>query len=92
MWIGAEPRLRNQTLLADPADSSKPGSLGYASGGGDGSQGLYLDVSTTPGVRYKLALYMVGSAGDLSIQFARIMDLLSLNPIAKGTKIANYGV
>eukprot|EP01043_Picozoa_sp_COSAG02_P001204 COSAG02_NODE_24_length_52386_cov_726.042898_23_plen_593_part_00 len=91
MWIGAEPRLRNQTLLADPADSSKPGSLGYASGGGDGSQGLYLDVSTTPGVRYKLALYMVGSAGDLSIQFARIMDLLSLNPIAKGTKIANYG-
>lgn len=91
MWIGAESRLRNQTLLADPADLSKPGSLGYASGGGDGSQGLYLDVKTRPGVRYKLALYMVGSAGDLSIQFARIMDLESLNPIAKGMKIASYG-
>lgn len=91
MWIGKGLAISNQTLLADPTSSSKPRSLGYASGGGDGSQGLYLDVSTTPGVRYKLALYMVGSAGDLSIQFARIMDLESLNPVAKGTKIAGYG-
>eukprot|EP01048_Picozoa_sp_COSAG05_P018571 COSAG05_NODE_2736_length_2708_cov_1.692603_2_plen_73_part_00 len=43
----------------------------------------YLDVATTVGVRYQLAIYMVGSAGDLSIQTTRIMDLQTLDPIAK---------
>jgi hypothetical protein len=100
MWMAELPGIKNETLLSDPgADplASKAAavatgrSLGYASGGGDGSQGLYLDVSTAPGVRYQLALYMVGTAGDLSIQVSRIMDLESLNPIAKGRKIEGYG-
>ena len=98
MWMAKLPGIKNETLLSDPAADPLASkavatgrSLGYASGGGDGSQGLYLDVSTAPGVRYQLALYMVGTAGDLSIQVSRIMDLESLNPIAKGRKIEGYG-
>ena len=90
-YMAGLPGLANATLLADPAGASKPRSLGYASGGGDGSQGLYLDVNSTAGVKYQLAVYMVGSAGDLSIQVSRVMDLETLNPIAKGVKIAGYG-
>jgi hypothetical protein len=33
----------------------------------------------------------VGSAGDLSTQVSRRMDLETLNPVAKGAKIAGCG-
>ena len=90
-WMANASGLPKQALLADPAGASAPPSLGFASGGGDGSQGTYLDVETTVGVRYELALYMVGSAGDLSIQVTHIMDLRTLNPIAKGVALEKYG-
>eukprot|EP01048_Picozoa_sp_COSAG05_P002904 COSAG05_NODE_127_length_17241_cov_7.514817_7_plen_65_part_00 len=35
----------------------------------------YLDVNTSAGTRYELAVYMVGSAGNRSVQVTRIMDL-----------------
>lgn len=50
-----------------------------------------MDVNTAAGVKYQLAVYMVGSAGDLSTQVSRRMDLETLNPVAKGAKIAGYG-
>ena len=90
-WMANASGLPKHALLADPAGASAPPSLGFASGGGDGSQGTYLDVNTTVGTRYELAMYMVGSAGDLSIQVTRIMDLQTLNPIAKGVALERYG-
>jgi hypothetical protein len=72
-WMANASGLPKQALLADPAGATS--SLGFASGGGDGSQGTYLDVSTAIGTRYELAVYMVGSAGNKSIQVTRIMDL-----------------
>ena len=88
-WMANASGLPKRALLADPAGTKR--SLGFASGGGDGSQGTYLDVETTIGTRYELALYMVGSAGDLSIEVTRIMDLQTLNPIAKGVALEKYG-
>ena len=78
--------LPKQALLADPAGVSVPPSLGFASGGGDGSQGTYLDVDTTVGVRYQLAIYMVRETCP-SLEVTRIIDLRTLNPIAKGVAL-----
>ena len=90
-WMANATDLPKQALLADPAGAGAPASLGFASGGADGSQGTYLDVETAIGTRYELALYMVGSAGDLSIQVTRIMDMRTLDPVAKSVALENYG-
>ena len=65
------------------------GRIGYVSGGGDGSQGTYLDVNTTAGIRYQLALYLVASSA-LSKTVPRVMDLDSLDPITPGMMLDNY--
>ena len=80
-WNADAAGLPAGTLLADPAGASKPPSLGFAScrsplSGSPGTTAL--DVNTTAGERYQLALYMVGSAGDLSSQTTRLMDLQTL--------------
>ena len=80
-------RLLKKSLLTDPASVTELPSLGFASCGG----AMILDMNTTVGVRYQLAIYMVGSAGDLSIQASRILDLRTVNPIAKSVAIKNYG-
>lgn len=76
-------------FLANPAGKASAPNLGYASGGSDGSQGTYLDINTTAGIRYEVQIYMVASTAS-SKQVTRIMDLESLNPIAPGQLIENY--
>ena len=55
--------------------------LGYGSSGGDGSQGVVLQVTVAPGPDYRISAYMVGN-GTLSRQVVRAMDLETLEPIA----------
>ena len=85
-WIGLDaPGVPTSALLVNPNTSTS--SLGYTSCG----DGVILDVNTTTSERYQLAIYMVGTAGDLSIQTSRIMDLRTLNPIAKAVKVERFG-
>lgn len=85
----ADGQRQNQTSSAGAA-------LGFATKGGDGSQGTVLDVNVTEGTPYNLTLYMVGavkpvksSTWSFSRQAIRVMDLESLNPIAPDPLIAH---
>ena len=75
------------TLLTNPSGGKR--GLGHISGGGDGSQGTYIDVNTTAGVRYELAVYLVASS-SLSKTTPRIMDLETLNPLTPGMVVDDY--
>ena len=75
------------TLLTNPSSGER--GLGHISGGGDGSQGTYIDVNTKVGVRYELAVYLVASC-SLSKTTPRIMDLETLNPLTPGMLIDDY--
>ena len=87
-WIANHAWLPNGTLLADPAGLSRPASLGRSGCGGGSTR---LDVNTTVGVRYQLAVYMVASAGDLSSVVTQVLDLRTLSPVAKATAVKRYG-
>ena len=77
--------------------------LGYASTGGDGSQGIAIDVNLTSahGVLRSLSFYMASTqqptaavdpyqAGQPSM-VVRVMDLRTLNPIAPDLRIDDFG-
>ena len=76
----------NHTLLQDPRlPTDKQRSLGIVSTGGDGSQGVVVDIHVAQKANsseFLVALYMVGQTQRWS-QAVRVMDLESLNVVAK---------
>lgn len=93
-FVGADAS--NQSFLVDPrggqrtAAAQQGRALGFVTKGADGSQGTVLDVNVTVGVRYHLTLYMVScvkpqskSTWSFSRQAIRVMDLATLDPVAK---------
>jgi len=90
-------------FLSDPRDPSTK-KLGLASTGGDGSQGVAINVNMTytPGQRtnHKISFYMASTHqpttavdpyqnGNPSMVL-RVMDLIDLNPIAPDVRVDDY--
>jgi hypothetical protein len=83
---------RNASFLVDPRGGDA--ALGFVSDGADGSQGTVVDIVTTPGVKYRISLYMVSDVrpvgartSSFTKQAIRTMDLATLDPIAPGALI-----
>lgn len=75
------------TLLQDPRRTGER-ALGKVVDGG-GSQGLVLDVDLKVGERVVLSVYLVGASPDVRLVI-RVMDLTTLNPIARSPLIDDF--